>query len=386
MEPAALAIAEFPLEQDLIYLNHAALGPWPRRTADVVATFARQNLTRASADWRDWHAAEQRLRERLARLINVPDPGDIALVQNTSQALSAVAMGLDWRRGDNVVLGAYEFPSNRLCWEACERFGVEVRLVPGDPRADAHEDLIAACDRRTRVLTVSSVQYSSGIRMNLAALGAFCAQAGIAFGIDAIQSLGAVALDATALEADFVAAGSHKWLLAPEGLAFLYTRPELRRGLTLNQFGWRMSERPFDFDTPPAGPAATGRRFEPGTLNTLGILALDASLSLYEELGAAWVEARVLENSGFLIDRLAALGLEVVTPPTPAARAGIVSARAGSAARTRGLYRALRAGGVLSAIRDGALRLSPHYHNTPEQLERVAALLADALRTGRASA
>ncbi len=380
--PETLIAAEFPLATDLIYLNHAALGPWPRRTADAVAAFARENMTQASRNWTQWYAAERSLRERLARLLNVPAADDIALVKNTSEALSLVALGLDWRDGDNVVLAACEFPSNRQPWEACARRGVEVRAVPLTPGPDCHEALIQACDRRTRVLTVSSVQYATGVRMNLSALGRFCARAGILFGIDAIQSLGALPLDATALAADFVAAGAHKWLLAPEGIAFVYTRPELRERVALYQFGWRMSERPFDYDAAPGAPTSSGRRFEPGTLNTAGIIALDASLSLHEELGADFIGARVLENSAFLIAGLAGLGLEVITPAAPAAHAGIVAASAGTLERTRAMYRALRAAGVLSAMRGGNLRLSPHYHNSIDQLGVVVARLAEALRLG----
>ncbi len=182
---------EFPQAPGLRYLNHAAVAPWPRRAAEAVAAFAQQNLAVGARDYPQWLETERRLRERLKRLLNAPSIADVALVKNTSEALSFVAFGLDWREGDEVVISDEEFPSNRVVWEALQRFDVQVRQV-GLKGDDPEADLLQACNGRTRLMAISAVQYASGLRLDLERLGQGCEQRGVLLCIDAIQQLGAL--------------------------------------------------------------------------------------------------------------------------------------------------------------------------------------------------
>jgi len=361
---------EFPLREGLIHLNHAAVAPWPKRTADAVRRFTEENLTSGSRNYPDWLRVEQGLREQLQRLLNAASADDIALLKNTSEALSVVAHGLDWRSGDNIVTSDQEFPSNRIVWQSLERYGVETRLA--DISGPAPEQaLMDACDGGTRLLSISSVQYASGLRMDLEALGAFCRRRGILFCVDAIQSLGVIPFDVQAVQADFVMADGHKWLLGPEGLAVFYCRPELRERLRLHQYGWHMVEAAGDFDRQDWRPAGSARRFECGSPNMLAIHALSASLSLLEETGIETIAETVSEKTGYLIELLEKnLKVKVISPILAERRAGIVTFVHDGMTADR-LYARLMEQGVLCAARGGGVRFSPHFH-TPEDHLRQA--------------
>ena len=375
---------EFPLDPSIIYLNHAAVAPWPRRTVEAVRRFADENLRFGATRYPAWLEVEQRLRRQLAQLIGAPSPADIALLKNTSEALSIVAHGIDWREGDNVVLLRQEFPSNRVVWESLRPRGVEVReLEPGED-ADPEARMMAAADDRTRLITVSSVQYATGLRMDLRRLGGFCHRRGILFCVDAIQSLGALPFDVGECHADFVMADGHKWMLGPEGLALFYVRPQLREQLTLHQYGWHMLEHAGDFDRPDWRPAADARRFECGTPNMLGIHALSASLELLLQTGIREVSERVLENTRIL-NRLAMDSddmLELVSSDLESRLSGIVSLRPRGLDAER-VHRELMDRGVICACRGGAVRFSPHFHTAPDQLERAMAILLEVCRSQR---
>ncbi len=372
-------LREFELDPALIYLNHAGVAPWPRRTREAVERFARENATRGAQDYPAWLERERELRERLRRLIGADRAEEIALVKNTSEAISFVAFGLRWREGENVVITDEEFPSNRIPWEAAaSRFGLEVRIAKLRAHQPAEEAIFQLVDRKTRLVAVSSVQYATGRRMDLERIGAFCRKRGILFSVDAIQSLGALRFDVGRFGTDFVMADGHKWLLGPEGIGLFWVRPEMLDRLQLFEYGWHMVEGAGDYERPHWEIARTARRFECGSPNALGIAALNASLSLLEEVGSETVERRVLEHARrirrFLLNHP---GLECLTPE---AHGGIVTfrPRSGSAAS---LYRKLRELGVVCALRGGGIRFSPHFYLTEEQIE-TALMLVDRLLAG----
>lgn len=368
--------AEFALDPDLIYLNHAAVAPWPARTAAAMQAYAQECATTGALHFPRWLTVEKRVREHLATLINA-QPADIALLKNTSEALSAVAYGLDWNAGDNVVISDQEFPSNRIVWESLGARGVETRKVNLTSTRTPEEALLDALDARTRLLSISSVQFTTGLRLDLNRLGAGCRAHGALFCIDAIQSLGALRFDVAACHADFVAAETHKWMLGPNGIALFWCRPELRERLRLHQFGWHMVEHAGDYARTDWQPAATAQRFECGSPNYPGIHALDASLSLLLEVGMETIERNVLSNSEFLfgeIERLASY--ELLTDKTPGRYAGIVTLRHRKADSGR-LFQYLGTNGVFCAQRGGGVRFSPHFYTPQLHLERTMSLLRE---------
>jgi selenocysteine lyase/cysteine desulfurase len=375
--PVSLANA-FGLHPELVYLNHAAVAPWPQPTADAVATFAAQNATFGAERYPDWTAVEHRLRQRLARLINAPGSDDIALVKNTSEALSLVAYGLDWRPGDEIVGLAHEFPSNRIVWESLATQGVVFKAVDILASEDPEADLLAAFTRRTRLLAVSSVHYATGLRLDLERLGIDCRRRGAYFCVDAIQSLGLAPFDVQACQADFVAADGHKWLLGPEGLGLFYCRAALRDRLRLQQFGWHMVEAMGDYDARDWEPAHSARRFECGSPNMLAAHGLEASLALIEATGVEHIFNDVHTKVLYLLDQARQKGLTPVRDYSdPERMAGIVTLATGQVDATT-LWRKLLAERIVTAPRGGGIRFSPHMHNSRDQidhaLDRVARL------------
>lgn len=370
---------EFPLSPDILYLNHAAVAPWPQRTVDAVTRFARENGTRGAAGYANWMKTETRLRERLAKLINAPSPADIALAKNTSEALSIIAHGLDWEPGDNIVGIAQEFPSNRIVWESLAGRGVEYRQLDLYGSGAPEDDLITLCDDATQLMAVSSVQYARGLRLDLERLGDLCRSRGVLLCVDGIQGLGVVPFDLTLDKADFLVADGHKWMLGPEGVALLYVNPQVRPRLRLYQYGWHMVEHPGDYDRQDWTPARDATRFECGSPNMLGVHALDASLSLLLETGLDAVRDAVAQRIERLIELIDPRGFELLSPREPERRAGILTFRV-PGADAQALYRELMSRGVICAQRGGGIRFSPHFYTSESVLKRAVELVSDAAR------
>ena len=365
---------EFPLIEGLRYLNHAAVAPWPRRAAQAVSAFAQQNMTVGARDYPLWLKTEQLLRERLKQLLNARSSGDIALLKNTSEALSMVAFGLDWKPGDQVVISDEEFPSNRVVWEALQPQGVEVIQVSlrgTDPEAA----LLAACGPRTRLMSISAVQYASGLRLDLPRLGEGCEQRGVLLCIDAIQQIGALPFDVQQSRCAFAMADGHKWMLGPEGLAVFYCRSDLREALQLHEFGWHMLEHAGDYERSEWEPARSARRFECGSPNMLGAMGLEASLSLLEEIGMDQVGNALEERVAHLSAELMAIpGARLLSPSDPARRAGIVTF-ALDGWNNAELFERLKAEQIVCALRGGGVRLSPHFYTPPAIIEQALAVI-----------
>ena len=362
---------EFPLDEAIVHLNHAGVAPWPKRTVAAVKRFATENMTMGSRNYKQWIQVENSLRQRLCWLINAATPQSIALLKNTSEALSVVAYGIAWETGKNVVTSLQEFPSNRIVWESlAHRFGIEVRLADLNTDACPEDALLGKVDSNTQLVAVSSVQYASGVRMDLARIGRYCHEHDILFCVDAIQSLGAVPFDAQHIHADFVVADGHKWMLGPEGVALLYCAPHRLTQLRLNQFGWHMVEHPDDFDRLSWRPARDAKRFECGSPNSMGIHALHESLGLIQEIGIEKVFQEVTENVSYLMDKIKNLGFKCLTPSHPEQRAGIITFRHPEK-DNRPLYEQLLSRGVFCAYRAGGIRFSPHFYTSRPALNHA---------------
>lgn len=360
---------EFPIANNLVYLNHAAVAPWPKRTCDAVKTFAEENMQYGSLHYSDWLKKESDLRKQLKLLLNAPSSEDIALVKNTSEALSFVAYGLKWENGDNIVSSNEEFPSNRIPWESLSNQGVEFRQADLSKTPSPEQALFALCDRKTRLLTISSIQFASGLRLNLEIIGDFCKRNNILFCIDAIQSLGAVQFDVQSCKADFVMADGHKWLLGPEGLGVFYTNPEAREQINLTQYGWHMMKDTHNYENRPWEIHPSARRFECGSPNMMGIHALSASVSLLLETTMTKVEKLVTLNSSYLMDKInLSTKLELITSNKTEKLSGIVSFKHRNVANEK-LFMQLINNRVVCAQRGQGIRFSPHFYNSRNELD-----------------
>lgn len=370
--------SEFCLSSDIIYLNHAAITPWPIRSVEAVKKFAQENADFGSKNYMQWVQVESDLREKMCRLINAPNPHDIALLKNTSEALSVVAFGLEWETGSNIVTTDQEFPSNRVVWEALQKQGVELKQANLNNGQSPEDAIFSQTDENTRLITVSSIQYGSGLRLNLEKIGQFCSDHDILFCVDAIQSIGAIQFDAQAIHADFVMADGHKWMLGPEGIALFYCRAELREQLKLFQYGWHMTDTFVDFDNKKWKPAESARRFECGSPNMLGIHALSASLSLLLEFDMNHIEKLVLDNTQTVFNEIkASPELELLTDDTPGRFGGIVTFRHRTLSNEK-LFNHLTESGVMCAQRGGGIRFSPHFYTPKEKIHRAVEIAATA--------
>lgn len=370
--------SEFHLDDHIIHLNHAAVAPWPQRTVNAVANFAQENGTIGSTNYSRWLTFEQTLKQQLKQLINAPSKDDIALVKNTSEALSFVAYGLNWSPGDNIVSSNIEFPSNRIPWQSLKNQGVEFRQTDLDQDKTPEASLFSLVDENTCLITISSVQFAAGQYLDLEKIGDFCQQHDILFCIDAIQSLGALKFDVQRYQADFVMADGHKWMCGPEGLGLFYSRPAARKRLKLTQFGWHMIQNTHDYENQPWKAHTTAQRFECGSPNMLGIHALSASLSVLLEIGIDTVEQHILANARYLASKIQSHKELILLSASPSQlNSGIVLFKH-KTLTNQCLFNYLQKNQVLCAIRGNGIRFSPHCYNTFDQLERTLIFIDEA--------
>ncbi|WP_288355383.1 aminotransferase class V-fold PLP-dependent enzyme [uncultured Cycloclasticus sp.] len=365
---------EFNLDDDVIYLNHAAVAPWPVRTEKAVNAFCRENVTIGSKKYANWLNVEAHLKNQLAQLIQADNADEIALVKNTSEALSFVAYGLDWAHGDTIVTSDEEFPSNMIPWDSLENQGVRVIKTHLKDTEDPTAELIKNIDSRTKLLTISSVQYASGLRVDLERLGEACQQRGVLFCIDAIQSVGAFPIDVKKYQADFVMADGHKWMLGPEGLGFFYCRQSSINTLKLTQYGWHMVEDMGNYDALEWSTAKSARRFECGSPNMLSIHALSASLSLLLEVGMNTVANNLIERGQYVIDKVQqSPSLTLLTKPD--AQGNNIIVFKPTKHDTNELFDYLTSQQVVCAKRGGGIRFSPHFYTPFSIIDRAFTLI-----------
>ena len=360
---------QFPVRQHLTYLNHAAVAPLCKPAADAMKALADDCLQFGSLHYDRWMAAYEGLRIAAARLIGA-DRSEIALVKNTSEGIATVAMGLDWKPGDRMVGFQEEFPANLFPWKKLEERGVHVTWLSVNDPLDRIDE---AC-RGARLLSISFVQFLSGYRAPLTAIGEICHRHGCLFMVDAIQGLGAFPVDVRASRIHALAADGHKWLLGPEGCGILYIDRALQDRVEPVEFGWTNVAHYADYASRDMSLRADAGRYECGTLNTIGCFGLQAAIEFLLEVGVANI-AGVVQNLG---DRIAAgviaKGYETLHARTPETGAGIVSFRkAGQEAGD--IVRKLRAEGITAAPPAGWVRTSPHFYIRPEDIDRMLDLL-----------
>lgn len=365
----AAARAEFPIVGRCAYLNHAAVCPIPRRSQRWMGRAIEESLT---LDRDAWAGRTQLVRELSADLINAR-PDQVAFIKNTSEGLSLAANGIDWRAGDNAVVHDNDFPSVVFPWQNLAAQGVETRRVAARAGRVLVDDIADAIDGRTRAVAISTVQFKTGFRVDLAAIGQLCRDHDLLFVVDGIQSLGALALDVQDCGADVVAADAHKWLLGPQGIGIFYCSDRALARLRVRTVGWLSITEPFKFDY-RLDLLPDARRFEPGSDNTIGICGLGGTLELLHEVGMDAIEARVLALTDLACEELARKGYRVVSPRGERERSGIVIF-ASDRHPTDALFERLTAAQIVVSVRGGGIRVSPHFYNSEDEIARLIAAL-----------
>jgi selenocysteine lyase/cysteine desulfurase len=365
--------AEFPVTHRWAFFDHAAVAPLSGRARAALHAWADDQADNGDVHEAQWRRRVEEVRRLAGRLIDA-DPLDVAFVKNTSEGIGFVAEGLSWRAGDNVVTAAEEYPSNLYPWMNLAGRGVELRTVASRDGRILLDDLRAAMDDRTRLVSLSFVEYASGFRNDLDAVGGLCRERGALFFVDAIQGLGVLPLDVQKSPIDFLSADGHKWLLSPEGAGIFYVRRELVDQLHTVGVGWNSVVGCLDFGVIDFRLKPHAGRWESGTLNVGGVHALGASLELLLELGVVSIAGRVLGLTDHLCERAARAGLQVFSSRRPAEASGIVSLVA-PGRDPAALVRRCRGEGVVINHRAGRLRVSPHFYNTVEEIDRLVELL-----------
>ncbi|HJU94086.1 MAG TPA: aminotransferase class V-fold PLP-dependent enzyme [Pyrinomonadaceae bacterium] len=363
--------ALFPITERYIYFNHAAVSPPPITTIRAVEEQLKDVHENGSTNYRSWLAVKERTRELLAGLLGAR-PEQVALVRNTSDALSTVANGLDWRAGDNIVTFSHDFPSNIYPWlRIRDAFGVEVRMCEErEGRIDPNEfeNLI---DQNTRVVAISHVQYASGFRTDLNRLGRVARQQDALFVVDAIQALGVIPTDVEAELVDVAAGAGHKWLLAPEGVGYLYLSDRARDRIEPTLVGWISVPDPEDYFNFDQGWNRGTLAWETGTGPTALIHGLKESLRLLTNHGVQNIANYLEELTDYLCERLKEKSYEVVSSRAPGEKSQIVSVRHRGGMSAMALYAHLRSRNIVTAPRGEHLRISPHLYNTSQEVDEL---------------
>ena len=366
----------FPHTQTQIYLNHAATGPLSRPVVQAVRRYLQQRYIGPIDNYEELAPIIDETRRLVATVLGTT-PDRIAFAPNTSSALGLLAQGLDWRPGDRIAIPACEFPANVYPFMNLQHRGVQIDWIPHREGTFTVEDVARALTPRTRLVTLSWVQFLSGFRVDLAQIVACCHERGVWVSVDAIQGLGALPIDVEATGIDLLAAGTHKWLMGLQGLAVCYVRPALQEVLR-PPAGWLHGpvdwNRFFDYRLEFYPDA---RRYETGTPNQAAIVALHAALKQYLALGMDWCARRVLALRRQLADGLRRLGLARYGTDDPAHASGIVTVRHPQA---EALAAFLKAQQIIASVRNGMLRFSPTYYNTAEEIDRTLETVAEGLR------
>lgn len=362
--------SQFPVTARWAFLDHAAVAPLPAPAMDALRYYADSLAHNGIAAVKEWLDRVAHVRKLAARLINAPSIDDVYFVPNTTHGITVIAEGLPWQPGDNVVLAAEEYPANQYPWMNLAARGVTVRSVPSRRSRLAIDDFRAAMDDRTRVLTVSSVEFASGFRNDLDAIGELCRSRNVFFFVDAIQSLGVFALDVQKTPIDALSADGHKWMLGPEGAGFGFIRREWVDRLHPIGVGAFSVVHPFEFSTIDFALKPHAGRWEGGALNVPGITALGASLELLLNMGIENIERRVLELTDYVCERAASLGWTVFSSREPGEKSGIVSL-VHPVLSAREVVRRCRDAGVIVNNRADRVRVSPHAYNSEAELDRL---------------
>ena len=360
---------EFPITQNYNFLNHAAVAPLSVRAVTAIQHYIDDCRDHAYLSNTAYRHAEK-VRQAAASLIHA-DQEEVTFVKNTTEGIAFVANGLKWNTGDNVVITNVEFPANVYPWMNLKAAGVRVKMVHEEGGRVDLDRIIEAIDSRTRVVSLSAVQFASGFRTDLAALGQVCKAKGVLFCVDAIQALGVLPIDVRSMNIDFLSSDGHKWLCAPEGCGIFYCNRELIGHLRPSCVGWICMRNAMDFGTYQFEFLDDARRFDSGSYNLAGIHGLGAAIELLLEAGIEPICRHVLALTDRLVEGLRDKGYRVISSRRPGEASGIVAFTSDLHDHEKLQQHLQKEYRIVIALREGRLRASPHFYNTTEEIDQL---------------
>lgn len=367
----------FPITKSLIYLNHAAVSPLPIPTVQAVGAQLKNVAFNGALHYRSWVATKERARRHIADMLGARSE-QIAFMRNTSDGLATIANGYKWDAGDNVVTYKQEFPSNIYPWlRVRDAFGVEVRFAnERDGRVDVDE-LISLIDNKTKIVTISHVQYASGYRAPLERLSDAARKVDALLVVDVMQSLGVVPIETEIQFIDAAACASHKWLMSPEGVGVLYLSDRARERIQPTLIGWISVEDPEDYLNFEQDYKEGTLAWETGTGAASLFYGLEESLKLLTGTGIERIAAHLEELTDYLCERLQGSDYEIVSSREKKEKSQIVCVRNKQGISPNDIYNHLKNQNIIVAPRNDRLRIAPHLYNTKEEIDALIKALPD---------
>lgn len=356
-----------------VYLNHAAISPISDRVKSAIEKFLADRNSGNIDNFPKWMEVTEETRDLICHLIGAENSDRITFMGNTSDTLSTVAEGIDWNKGDEIILNTMEFPSNIQPFRILENQGVKIIYLEPDEEGKITPEMIEnAISPKTKMVSISFVQYLTGFRADLKSIGEICSKNDIYFVVDGIQGLGAFEIDVQKYHIDALGSGCHKWLMSPMGIGFLYLSEKLADTLKPAKTGWLSVEVPWELSNFEQPWQPISKHLETGTYNTIGIVGFNASLKHLLEIGIENIEDEILQLSDYLLSNLSEQkGVRLLTSLKTEDHAGIVTFKLNSDRSADEIVEDLKSKQITISARNGYIRISPHYYNTKEELQRV---------------
>jgi selenocysteine lyase/cysteine desulfurase len=365
----------FPIRNEFVYLNHAAVSPPPTNALAAIQEQLTDVAANGSLNYRHWVARKESSRKLAAEMLNAC-PEQIAFMRNTSDALSCIANGLQWKTGENIVTFENEFPSNVYAWRQIrDKFGVELRFCP---ERDGRIDLDEFCrliDDKTRVVALSAVQYASGFRADLQKIGEAARSVDALFVVDVIQAMGVCPLDVETDLIDAAAGAFHKWMLTPEGIGFLYLSDRARNRVEPTLIGWISAKNPEDYSNFEQEFKSGALPWETGTFASCLFYALESNFKLLLETGTTKIFDYLNGLGDFLCENLPDKDYEIFSSRLENEKSPIVCIKNRNGISAMEIYKHLQQQKIIVAPRGDRLRIAPHIYNTQADIEKLIAAL-----------
>ncbi|MGC8927585.1 MAG: aminotransferase class V-fold PLP-dependent enzyme [Myxococcota bacterium] len=359
--------SHFPITKNHYFFNHASISPMPFDVVESIREFNEDIMYHGNMHERRWIRQVEKTREMYARLINA-DPEEIAFIKSTSQAISIICKGMNFKKGEKILTADVEFPANIYPWMAMTPRGVEIKFVGAKDGRVEIKDIEGAIDAKTKIIALSLVEYGSGFRNYVEEVGELCKKKGIFFYLDGIQGVGAIPVDVKKFNVDFMSVAASKWLFGPQGVAILYIRKDIIDEIAYEEVSWRSvieeeSRKQFKVDS-----RSFARKFEGDNANFAGIIGLGAALKLREMIGNNFIYRNLAKNVDLIFEELKRRGYIIFGPVSKSERAGIISVHH-SEMSCEELLRRLLSENIIASIRNNHLRISPHFYQTEEEIE-----------------
>lgn len=358
----------FPAYSQAIYMNHAAVSPLSKNVRDILTNYWEKRSHIPVDVYPSIMDTIEELKKMICGMIHAKNSDEIAIIPNTSSGLNIIASGLKWEKGDRIILNTMEFPANVYPFMNLGKRGVIIDWVKPVNGQIQIKEIKPLVTNRTRLLSISFVQFLNGFKADLEAIGMLCKQKDIWFVVDGIQGVGVIPVDVVKCNIDAFVSGGHKWLMWPMGTGFLYTNRKLLASIEPTYAGWLSVKNSWDFFDYKLNFLDTAEKFQPGTLNFMGLIAAHKMLSTFLELKIENIFQRILSLTNILLHGLNKLSIKIITPEHRSLRSGIISIELPDPEK---IFNELYANHIFVALREGVIRFSIHCTNTIEDIEKV---------------